>query len=177
MWVSVVPARPGRLPCYAVAMSPVGFRCQGAEGAYGLFVAGITAAEGLALLEPQASVRVMRFGATGYQRYGWATEQHLPALHSVAELRALVEPPGLGLLELEAQVEGFGKLTAEDDSGCVFHVPTRVALLGLMHALLPAAHAARGIHALLSNPGVYFASTEAGLVKGAEPGRKRDASE
>jgi len=151
-----------------------GVRCDVAEGDYRLHVAGLSAAEGVSLLDPQQALRVRCFGATGYERYGWATEKDLPSLGSVVDLQGLVARPGLGLLELEVELLDFGGLTSHDDSSCSFRVNTRGALLALMNALFPAAHAGRSIHTLLSNSGVYFAWSEAGgLARSPEPTRRR----
>lgn len=151
-------------------MSVAGFRCDVAERGYRLLVAGITAAEGLALLDPQATPRVCAFGATGYERHGWATEKDLPSFDDVAQLRALVARPGLGLLELDVAIEQFGRVTSRDDSSCAFYVDSRAALHGLVTQLLPAPHVARGINTLLGNSGAYFAWSEAGgLTRSPQP--------
>ena len=146
-------------------MSALVFRDEPANGGHALTVGGLTAAEGLALLDPSAAARVVCFGATGFERHGWATEKELPTLRTVAEVRSVLAVATLGLIELEVEVEGFGRLCSERDEACTFHVASRAALAALVEQLAPGAHAGLVLHALLTTPGGYFACSAAGVLQ------------
>ncbi len=145
-------------------MMPEVFRYGDVHGEHQLYVGGITTAEGLSVLDPLAVARVTTFGATGYERYGWATEEELPPLRTVRELHAFLERPALGIIEVEIAIEGFGRLTSRDDGECAFHVPDRATLLALMAKVVPEAYAGLVIHALLGSPGIYLSCSASGVL-------------
>jgi hypothetical protein len=135
-----------------------------ADGEHQLHVGGITIAEGLSVLDPRADARVTAFGATGYERHGWATEKELPALRTVDDVRAFLERPALGILEVEVRVDGVGRVTSLEDGECAFHVPERATVLAIMAKVVPEAYAGLVIHALLGSPGTFFACSASGVL-------------
>lgn len=127
-------------------------RCELVEGKYEIHVRGTRTSECLSLLDPLAPARIVRFGATGYEGRGWATEHELPALRNVGELRALLQRSALGLIELDIDVDGFGRLTSRDEEECAFYVSELRAVLAIVKKLLPSAHAGQVVHELLRRP-------------------------
>jgi hypothetical protein len=116
------------------------------------------------VLDPRAEARVTTFGATGYERHGWATEKELPPLGTVGDVRAFLERPALGVIEVEIRVDGVGRVTSLENGECAFHAPDRAIVLAIMAKVVPEAYAGLVIHALLGSPGVSFACSASGVL-------------
>jgi hypothetical protein len=134
-------------------------------GAHCLYAAPLSTSDGLAMLEPSAATKVTELGATGFRNLGWATEADIPPMADVAALRAFLDAePGLGLIELAVQIEGFGSLSSHDDGECHFSSPSRARILAVLTRLAPPAHAGRLTAAVLAGPGAYFSCSPNGAL-------------
>lgn len=136
-----------------------------APDGYTLYLGEVSTAQGLALIEPSRRATVVRFGATNYEGYSWGTEEQLPALHSVGEVRSFLETDEvLGLVDFEAEIEGIGRLSSHDDAECNFNFTDRAALMAVMQKTVPASYSGMVINTLLSNPGIYITCSESGHI-------------
>ncbi len=134
---------------------------------YHLYVGDLSTAQGLALLDPSASVTITTFGATSFKHYGWATEKELPAFAIVQDLREFLEGEGadIGIIELEADIGDDCELRTHDDGECHFIFASKPALMATLKQVVPPAYEGLVIHALLQNPGLYVTCDEAGVLR------------
>lgn len=130
-------------------LSPGGYRLEQREGRWSLTLGGWTATQALSRIPPEKPARILTFGATLYQRYGWATEAELPPLGAVGEITALVSAE-IGLMELEVEIRGLGRLVWVSGEDCRFVLDDRAAALEVIRLVAPPEHLGRLTHALLS---------------------------
>lgn len=145
---------------------PAGYRVfEGPEGLT-LELAGWTALDALARFDPAHPARVTTFGATRYGRLGWATEADLPPIHTAGEALALILQE-IGLMELEVELAGAGRLHAWEGGACRFHLPDRAAAVGVIRRVAPPAILGRLEHALRTRTGARLELDAAGALSGA----------
>lgn len=137
---------------------------EGADG-FGLYLGEISTADGLALFQPSTSITILEFGATGYERVGWATVQDLPPLRTAGEARAFLDAhEALGLIDFEARLGDDVTISSHDDGECHLRFRDRKALIEVLQQLVPEAHAGRVMHAVLTSQGRYVVCDPQGTI-------------
>jgi hypothetical protein len=128
---------------------------EGPEG-FDLYIGEISTSDGLAPFDPQTTITILEFGATGFEHLGWATERDIPPLRTAGEARAFLERDALGLITFSARLGDDISISSHDDGECHIRFRQRKTLLAVLQQLVPPAHAGRILHALFSNPGRYL---------------------
>jgi hypothetical protein len=132
---------------------------------FSLYLGEVSTSYGLALFDASKPLAVVRFGATGYGRLGWATEKHLPPLPTAGAARAFLdEHEGIGLIEFEARLGDDVWLASHNDGECHLRFRERPALMAVLQRVVPPVEGGRVINALLANPG-HYVRWDAGTVR------------
>lgn len=131
-----------------------------------LYLGEVSTAEGLALFEESTAITIVRFGATGYACFDWATEADLPPLPTVGAVRGFIaeNDTDLGLIDFEAQLGSDVSLSSHDDGECSLLFRERPAILVMLRRVVPPVHAEPVIQALLTNPGHYVTCDSTGII-------------
>lgn len=131
-----------------------------------LYLGGFSTAEGAGLFEKTNRIRLLDFGATGYQRYGWATEKEIPVLENIGELISFLEKEThLGLVTFEAEITGEGSLSSHDDTGCHLILNSRQQLFSFIKQVAPPVYRDKLLAALIQNPEMYLTIDEFGIIR------------
>src|SRR5215203_4376463 len=102
-------------------MNPSVYLFRESEKGFELYLGEFSTIDGLSCFNPQIKAQITSFGASGYKRFGWATENELPALNTVAEIIEFLKSEGeIGLIEIEVKIQNVGLLSTHDDSECHF---------------------------------------------------------
>jgi len=128
-----------------------------------LYVRGISAQAALAVFSPCLAASVVRFGATNYKNYGWATEENIPSLESVQAIRLFLEESELGLIDFELCINSCHTLFSDDlESRFCFH--SEADLIRAIQVLVPIWHG-RVINMLFQHPESYIVCDDLGQTK------------
>jgi len=132
-----------------------------------LHLGNFSALEGLSLINPDLSITITDFGATLYNKYGWATEKELPPLKTVGDVLTFLNTEGdIGIYVFEAHIPNFGDFTAQENntSACHFTLQNKQQCLSLLKAAIPTQHSGKLIHTLLNNQNIYFSCDASGNI-------------
>jgi len=149
----------------SVTRLPSVFRYEVAREGFGLYLGELSTTEGLGLFAPSTPLKLVRFGATGYARLGWATEKELPPLPTAGAMRDfLTENEPIGLIELEAVLGDGVLLSSHDDGECHFRFHDRAEMMDVLLKTAPMSHHGRAVHAILAAQGLYVTIDPDGVV-------------
>jgi hypothetical protein len=113
----------------------------------------------------QLSLEMTDFGATCYRHYGWASEQDIPLVQTVRQLKQFLSEAGdIGLYTLKVTIAGAVILECCQDAVSVqFNI--RSQCMAFIKALLPDGQQNRVIDALLQHPHCFIHSGVKGEIK------------
>lgn len=132
---------------------------------YELYLGGYSTLEGIRLFDKEARIKLHEFGATNYQRYGWATEKEIPTIETVAELIWFLEKePHLGLVTFKAEIISQGSLSSYDDAECHLRLSSKQQLFNIIKHVSPQVYQDKLLAALIQHPEIYLTLDEQGMI-------------
>jgi hypothetical protein len=147
-------------------MNPSVYLFRMKEQRFELCLSEYSTLDGLACFDPECEVRISQFGATNYQRHGWATEQEIPELKNVASIISFLKTEeDIGLVEFEAEIKGIGLLSTHDDSECHFEITQKSDLISILKKAAPIEYFHLILSKLLENPNHYLTFDELGQIE------------
>ncbi|MEP6902339.1 MAG: hypothetical protein ABJA66_11350 [Actinomycetota bacterium] len=130
-----------------------------------LYFGEFSTLDGLSCLNQQTKAQITRFGATGYKEFGWATENELPALNTVAEIIEFLKSKGeIGIIDIEVKIQNVGLLSTHDDSECHFTLLEKSQILAILEIAAPLAYSGLIFNKLIENPAYYMTFDEFGKM-------------
>jgi len=143
-------------------MTPELYLYRESEKGFEFYVSEFSTVSGLLLFEKKSHISVVRFGATLYKQYGWATEKEIPVLNTVGEVvEFLLSEESIGLVDFSAELSGYGELSTHDDGECHFVLNSKEQCLNIMKSTIVPSIRGLLINKLLENQGSYFSCSSA----------------
>ena len=147
-------------------MNPCLYRYRNTDNGHELYLGGLTTMEGLSFFDETTSINMLEFGATQYQKLGWATERDIPELTSINQLLSFLDSQeNIGLAAFKVELSGIGSMSTHDDVECHFLLHTRNACMRLLGSCISPQHRDKLINKLLTNQGCYLSCSETGVVR------------
>lgn len=146
-------------------MSPSVYLYNETDNGFELYFDECSTLEGLSLLDENAELCMIQFGATSYQKYGWATECDIPPLNIVRKAIDFLGSEGdIGIIEFKASIPGFGSFSTYDDRKCQFLIKSKHDCMSILGSVLPLQYKDKLIYSLTRNPGVYLTCSVTGRI-------------
>ena len=146
-------------------MNPSVYLFRESEKGFELYLGDFSTLDGLLCLNPQSEAKITEFGATCYKQFGWATENELPALNTVAEIIDFLKSEGeIGLIEIEVKIQNVGLLSTHDDNECHFILLEKSQILAILKAAAPLAYSSLIFNKLIENPDYHLTFDEFGKM-------------
>lgn len=146
-------------------MNPSVYLFRESEKGFELYLGEFSTLDGLSCLNPQSEAQITSFGASSYKNFGWATENELPALNTVAEIIEFLKNEGeIGLIDIEVKIFNVGLLRTHDDSECHFILLEKNQILAILELASPLAYSSLIFNKLVENPDFYITFDEFGTM-------------
>ncbi len=146
-------------------MNPNVYLYKKSEKGFELYLGDFSTLEGLFCFKPQADAQIISFGASGYKKFGWASENEIPELNTVAEIIEFFKSEGeIGLIDFEAKIKDIGVIRTHDDSECHFIFSEKDQILDILKVAAPSEYLGLIFNKLIENPNFYITFDEFGKV-------------
>ena len=146
-------------------MNPSVYLYKKSERGFELYLGDFSTLDGLRCLDPQSEAKITSFGASGYKKFGWATENEIPELNTVAEIIEFFKSEGeIGLIDFTATVQNTGSLHTHDDSECHFILLEKKQILAILKIAAPIEYSGLIFNKLVENPDFYIKFDEFGKM-------------
>ncbi len=138
-------------------MSPSVYLYNESSKGYELYFGEYSTIDGLSLFDSKLGFKLTSFGATCYEKYGWATEEELPGFSNVEEIYSFLKSKGdIGIVDFKADIEDVCKFGTHDDGECHLNFKTKQDCLSILKKVVPSHCRDLLINKLINNPGLYL---------------------
>ncbi len=146
-------------------MNPSVYLYREAENVVELYLGEYSTLNGLSLFDDDSIFELKSFGATCYQKFGWATEENLPKFENVKGIISFLRLEGdIGIVEFEASLPSFGEFGSHDDNECHFSLNSKHFCMNILKRVVPSQHRDKLINQLVNNQGWYITCSELGAI-------------
>ncbi len=92
-------------------MNPSVYLYKNSEKGFKLYLGDFSTIDGLSCFDPKTKAQIVNFGASSYRNFGWATENEIPKLNTVAEIIKFLKSEGeIGLIDFKTTIQDIGSL-------------------------------------------------------------------
>jgi hypothetical protein len=138
-------------------MSPSVYLYNDTASGYELYLGECSTLDGLSLFSRELALDLTSFGATCYEKYGWATEEEIPKFSSVGDTISFLESEGdIGIVDFKADIKSVCTFGTHDDGECHFNFKTKQQCLSILKKVVPLQTRDLLINNLINNPGLYI---------------------
>lgn len=135
------------------------------ERGFELYLGSFSTLDGLLWLDPQAEAQIVNFGASGYKEFGWATENEIPKLYTIAEITEFLKDEGeIGLIDFKVTIQNIGSLNTHDDAECHFILSEKNRIFDILKTAAPLDYSNLIFNKILENSDSYITFDEFGKM-------------
>lgn len=146
-------------------MNPTVYLYKEKENESELYLGEFSTLDGLKAINERLKVKLVHVGASGFRKYGWATEKEFPDWKTVQEVKSFFEQEDeFGLIDFEIELIGFGNLFTHDDGECHFRFKEKRNLIDVVKTVSDSMNRELIVSGLLNNPGMYIEIEKSGKM-------------
>lgn len=146
-------------------MNPSVYLYKKSDKGFELYLGDFSTIDGLSCFDLQTKAQVINLGASSYKNFGWATENEIPELNTVAEVIEFLKSEGeIGLIDFRATIQNIGTLNTHDDSECHFVVSEKNQIFDILKIAAPLEFTSLIFNKITENPNVYITFGESGKM-------------